>query len=736
MSHVRPSGRRLATAATVVLAVAAGLTGVPASAAPVPAAAAQARTTAGAVIGFPAGHKIAGVTASGYLTLDDAKSVQSWVRASDGAVTDLPGSVSVLATGYGDLAAMHSTPSTVELRDLATGQAVFGIRVDPTAGVDYAGAAGRALFSTVTEPSQGLGLRMHTGEGTTVQVTGVPADARQLGVRPATSTHALVTYTAGASRHWGLIDLSTGSVTESGTSAPASGPGATAVSSAYVAWIEAGTGDTPGSVVVRNRATGEVQRTAYKYPDPSYVEIALQGDYLVLGEHLESNPDGLSLRQAPVAYDLKRRKATRLLDHLTSAATSPQGVLYIRGGSVAEGEGLYRFDPGASDGTPTVTLVASTGEPTKLTLVDHNIPEVLDLSRHGGRFDFRWTLSRGNVEGEVTLRHVRTGKTANALIRRTASRDFVYAWSGDLAPWPTSAYNGEYTWKIEVDPLNGVGPYLIETGSFEVTHSTTTPHDLNDNGSPDLLARDESGRLWREDSHYELAYGPHGQMVQSSRTLVGGGWNTYDRVEATGNVGGAATGDLVARDKDGVLWLYLGKGDGTFATRSRIGGGWGGYDQIAAGSDLTNDGRADLVATDKSGVLWLYEGTGDWRAPFASRTRVGEGWDVYNGLTATGDIGGAAAGDLVARDKAGVLWLYLSKGDGTFATRSRIGGGWNACPETVGIGDANHDGRPDLFAYCSDATYFYAGTGDWRAPFADRDITGLLPAYPPPTAVS
>ncbi|MFJ8190094.1 FG-GAP repeat domain-containing protein [Streptomyces sp. NPDC096094] len=99
-------------------------------------------------------------------------------------------------------------------------------------------------------------------------------------------------------------------------------------------------------------------------------------------------------------------------------------------------------------------------------------------------------------------------------------------------------------------------------------------------------------------------------------------------------------------------------------------------------------------------------------------------------------VGVTAPGDLVARDKAGVLWLYLGKGDGTFAPRTRIGGGWNAYRYTVGIGDADRDGRRDLYAYGADETYYYPGTGNWRAPFGARKADTVLDTYPDHTAVS
>ncbi|MFI8186554.1 FG-GAP repeat domain-containing protein [Actinacidiphila glaucinigra] len=88
--------------------------------------------------------------------------------------------------------------------------------------------------------------------------------------------------------------------------------------------------------------------------------------------------------------------------------------------------------------------------------------------------------------------------------------------------------------------------------------------------------------------------------------------------------------DLVARDASGVLWLYKGTGSARFASRVKIGSGWGIYNQLAAGADLNDDGKPDLVARDASGVLWLYKGTGAATAPFAKRSKIGGGWNIYN----------------------------------------------------------------------------------------------------------
>ncbi|MGW0086525.1 IS3 family transposase [Streptomyces sp. NPDC003393] len=160
------------------------------------------------------------------------------------------------------------------------------------------------------------------------------------------------------------------------------------------------------------------------------------------------------------------------------------------------------------------------------------------------------------------------------------------------------------------------------------------------------------------------------------------------------------------------------------------------FSRTIVGWQVANHMRTELpldaLATDTSGVLWFYKGTGKWAAPYASRVKVGTGgWNTYNQITAVGNIAGATGGDLVARDKDGVLWLYLGKGDGTFATRTRIDGGWGPYTQLVGIGDGNRDGRPDLFTYGPGSdTYFYPSTGDWHVPFRPRQLTGLFFAEP------
>jgi hypothetical protein len=195
---------------------------------------------------------------------------------------------------------------------------------------------------------------------------------------------------------------------------------------------------------------------------------------------------------------------------------------------------------------------------------------------------------------------------------------------------------------------------------------TQVDHDAD--GSADGIWFAEAGSL------YHLFYG-------EDATRVGGGWGIYNKIFSASNLAGAGADDLLARDTNGNLYLYLGYGNGTLTGRTLVGGGWQAYNQITGKGDLTGDGKNDIVARDGSGVLWLYKGTGDRAKPFTARTKVGSGWNIFNYLVSVGDIDLDGITDLVARGTDGALYLYKGTGMAAspFKSRVKIGtSGWNS----------------------------------------------------------
>ncbi|MER5306750.1 VCBS repeat-containing protein [Streptomyces sp. NPDC002773] len=113
---------------------------------------------------------------------------------------------------------------------------------------------------------------------------------------------------------------------------------------------------------------------------------------------------------------------------------------------------------------------------------------------------------------------------------------------------------------------------------------------------------------------------------------------------------------------------------GTADRSGALGAGWQVYNSLVGTGDLNGDKAGDLLARDAAGVLWRYYGNG--KGALGGRVKVGPGWQAYNALAGVGDITGDGRADLVARDAAGVLWRYNGTGAGTFSTRVTIGGGW------------------------------------------------------------
>ncbi len=67
-----------------------------------------------------------------------------------------------------------------------------------------------------------------------------------------------------------------------------------------------------------------------------------------------------------------------------------------------------------------------------------------------------------------------------------------------------------------------------------------------------------------------------------------------------------------------------------FASRTRVGGGWNAYDRLLSVGDMDADGRADLVARQPNGDLYRYSGTGDAQAVYEKPVKIGHGFQIYN----------------------------------------------------------------------------------------------------------
>jgi FG-GAP-like repeat len=273
-------------------------------------------------------------------------------------------------------------------------------------------------------------------------------------------------------------------------------------------------------------------------------------------------------------------------------------------------------------------------------------------------------------------------------------------------------------WKLTAHLVFSVGSDLLgsATSDFAVQSSVPVADDYL------VLGRDKgTGALTMHG-----AYGVHGLDVERYFWRLNG-WDKYNAFTKLSPIKEwFLGGGVVARDKEGVLWHYQMPGldmNTPMRMEVRVGSGWNAYTLLRGAGDLNGDGQADLIARDGSGALWLYKGTGSWATPFAARVQIGTGWNIYTSLTGGIDVSGDGKPDLIARDSAGDLWLYQGTGDGSLPVkpRTKIGNGWNIYNSLVPLGDINADGHPELVARdAAGVMWMYMGTGDAALPFKAR----------------
>ncbi|MGW5003447.1 FG-GAP repeat domain-containing protein [Streptomyces hydrogenans] len=728
MTRHRPTAPRLLTAAVAVaLAVTGGALTAPAVAAAPTAVAAPSDAQAPVPLIKDGGY-LAASGPSGFLTLYpvDGGFTSTWTRYADGSTVSLPGTDPYAPTGRTDLLTRLDS-GVLTIRDMGgDGEPVVMDLGHLAPGYQTGRAVGPSSAVTVwTAPAGGEELHLVTRTATSLRaerITGLPEGANVTSVVVDSPGTVLVRYVGPAdttvASHLAVVDVERRAVVEDVT--PAYATSDVAVSPTHLAWVEAPADSTTHTLVVMPRGGTPDEALRIPLQEAGRLQVALLDGWVLYGKPYADLAGAPNPLYALTARSLTDERTVKVLDTFTRDAPGPDGTVLAWGGTLDRGEGVYRIGVDPDSGVPAATQVATTGRPTALTLLSQDVPDVIDFDQHMS-VELAWRFSQVSARTQVKLTHTATGRSGVWVPSTLGNGRFV-RWDGRFSDDVTSpghapAPNGAYTWQLTAWPGSGIGPGLEKTGTFTVRRAPVA-HDYDDNGVPDLVERTADGRLV---THAPVDPIDRWRGNEAAPMVLGsGGWNVYDRIVTTGNLAGAPHSDLVARDKDGVLWLYQGTGRG-FTKRVQVGGGWQAYQQITSAADLTGDGRTDLLATDKSGVLWLYEGTGNASAPFAKRMRVGGGWQIYNDVAALGNVAGAAAGDLVARDKDGVLWLYLGKGDGTFTARTRVGGGWQSYHHVSGFGDLDRDGYADLVGVKNrQERYLHLGTGQRTSPFAAR----------------
>lgn len=181
--------------------------------------------------------------------------------------------------------------------------------------------------------------------------------------------------------------------------------------------------------------------------------------------------------------------------------------------------------------------------------------------------------------------------------------------------------------------------------------------------------------------------------IRSISTVTPDG-NAIVEFAQTGDVNGDGYTDLVLRvgSAPSQIWVYLNKGDGSFATPNIYTVGNASRGHGVAVGDINGDGYADIVTvnqTDYTVSILLGNGDGTFLPAYTLSTGT-----MYPGTVGIADLNHDGIPDLYVAATAIGGGTFLGKGDGTFAAMQSMG--ISVWSDVFALTDLNGDGFPDL----------------------------------------
>ena len=242
--------------------------------------------------------------------------------------------------------------------------------------------------------------------------------------------------------------------------------------------------------------------------------------------------------------------------------------------------------------------------------------------------------------------------------------------------------------------------------------------DVTGDGIGDLGAVDNTGRLYiyPGTGYVYPGTGTRSKAVFGGRINLGRGWDQFTTIVKHGDWNNDGKPDVLARNTAGALFFY--EGTGTTAVLKpgkQVGRSWQSFKSILGTGDFNSDGLDDLIAQKTNGELLLYRGTGNGLNPLAgSPAVIGTSW--RGGLlTAVGDLTEDGRTELFYRDTAGGMWLYPSRdGSSPIDAGEKVSfGDWSGVNQLAAVGnvysDAGYDPLyPDLLIQWQNTLEVYA----------------------------
>lgn len=198
---------------------------------------------------------------------------------------------------------------------------------------------------------------------------------------------------------------------------------------------------------------------------------------------------------------------------------------------------------------------------------------------------------------------------------------------------------------------------------------------------------------------------------------IGNGWP--EKMYYAGAFSRTGNTDAFLIDSHGDLWLYPSNNFGErFASRIKVGHGWNGMAQILTGTDFDGDTNPDIIGRHSDGRLILYSGNG--KNSFKSTKVIGWGWNSFKSLHLMPEFE-AGKPLIYAISPEGNLRAYFTDGRGNFTGTTLVGDGWNNIRSINVVRDTNDDGRSDMLAIDNQGDmWLYLGVGEGRVSTAAK----------------
>lgn len=298
--------------------------------------------------------------------------------------------------------------------------------------------------------------------------------------------------------------------------------------------------------------------------------------------------------------------------------------------------------------------------------------------------------------------------TGGGAVAATSTRDLGWGSFTSLTGAGMAAGAPTIAGATKPSPGSGEEPQ----GPGESARGQTGVGDVDGDGRRDILGVTSSGDL-------KGYYGDGAGGIGRDGVLVPG-WGKPGLLQfPLGDFTGDGRPDLGIITGAGEFLIARGRAGG-FEPPTRLATGWAEFDSVIGALDWDGDGNSDVIARSRAGDLWLYrgDGRGGWATNLGSR--LGKEWGGYK-LIPAGDFDGSGTDDLLALQGNGDLWLYRGDGKGGWATLmgTRVGTGWSSFVSVFSPGDFDGSGGTDLLARTSDGRlllYPGNGSGGFRSP--------------------